>query len=668
MKESAYRHLTASEVSKLELQGCTAESWERVQVKPEFDTSRIKRVSFHGDVQLGTFQGMADFAGGLRLPSGISDTRLYNCRIGDDVFISGPIEMIANYHIGDRAVISHIDVMVYEGPTGFGNGFRVSVLNEAGGREVPIFDRLSAQLAYILALYRHRPDVISRITAMIDDYTRQLDQGYGVVSEGARISHTHLIRNVRIGPYAVIDGATSLEEGSINSCLEDPVYIGPGISARDFIVSSGSRITDSVFLDKCFVGQGVELGKQYSAENSLFFANCAGFHGEACSVFAGPFTVTHHKSTLLIAAYFSFLNAGSGSNQSNHMYKLGPIHQGIVERGSKTTSDSYLLWPSKIGPFTLVMGRHYKNSDTSDLPFSYLVESNDESILSPGVNLKSVGTIRDAQKWPKRDRRRDPDLLDVINYNLLSPFTIQKMWRGREILRNLQKTSGQKSEFYSFENTKIPRNALERGIQLYTTGIIKFLGNSIISRIEKGDCSTAEKLQETLKADTGSGKGNWIDMAGLITPQELAEKLLDRISNGQVNSIAGIEEEFRLWHSDYYEMEWTWARELVAKEFRINLDSIIPEAVIPIVETWRKAVVDLDEMLYEDARKEFRISAQTGFGTDGGEEERAKDFSEVRGEFEQNPAVIAIREHIRKKTALASKIIGRLLQNLNSPV
>lgn len=660
MKSSDYRALNASEISILEAQGCTAESWNLVKVKAGFEPSRIHRVSFQGQIELGSFTGTAEFAGGLKLPAGISDALMYNCRVGDDAYISGPGQMIANYHIGDRAVINHVDVLVYEGPTGFGNGLHLSVLNEAGGREVPIFDRLSAQIAYILALYRHRPAVIAKLTAMIDAYAASCDPGYGIIAEGARVSHTHMIRNVRIGPYTIIDGATRLEEGSINSCREDPVYIGQGVSAREFIIASGSRITDAVFLDKCFVGQGVELGKQYSAENSLFFANCAGFHGEACSVFAGPFTVTHHKSTLLIAAYFSFLNAGSGSNQSNHMYKLGPIHQGIVERGSKTTSDSYLLWPSKIGPFTLVMGRHYKNSDTSDLPFSYLVESNDESILSPGVNLKSVGTIRDAQKWPKRDRRRDPDLLDVINYNLLSPFTIQKMWRGREILRNLQKTSGKKSDFYTFENTKIPRNALERGIQLYTIGIIKFLGNSLISRIEKGACSTAEELQKTLSVSQPAGKGNWIDMAGLIAPQELAEDLLNRIESGQLSTLASVEDEFRKWHSGYYEMEWTWARILIEKEFNCNLDTIAAETVVQIVETWRKAVVDLDEMLYEDARKEFRISAQTGFGTDGGEEERLKDFGEVRGEFEQNPAVIAIREHIRKKTALAKAITDQL--------
>ena len=75
-------------------------------------------------------------------------------------------------------------------------------------------------------------------------------------------------------------------------------------------------------------------------------------NGEACAIFAGPFTVSMHKSSLLIAGMYSFLNAGSGSNQSNHMYKLGPIHQGIVERGSKTTSDSYILWPARVGAFS----------------------------------------------------------------------------------------------------------------------------------------------------------------------------------------------------------------------------------------------------------------------------------------------------------------------------
>ena len=69
-------------------------------------------------------------------------------------------------------------------------------------------------------------------------------------------------------------------------------------------------------------------------------------------------------------------------------------------------------------------------ADTSNLPFSYLIEQRNTTYLVPGVNLRSVGTIRDAQKWPKRDKRKDPNRLDYINYNLLSPYTIQKMFKG----------------------------------------------------------------------------------------------------------------------------------------------------------------------------------------------------------------------------------------------
>ena len=178
---------------------------------------------------------------------------------------------------------------------------------------------------------------------MTEKYAAEIRSVTGKIGKKAVMMNCSHIRNVMIGPSAVVDGADRLNEGSVNSCPEDPVFIGPGVIMDHFIVCSGSNITDSAIIDKCFIGQGCVLGKQYSAENSLFFANCGGFHGEACSIFAGPYTVTHHKSTLLIAGIFSFMNAGSGSNQSNHMYKLGPIHQGIVERGSKTTSDSYLL-------------------------------------------------------------------------------------------------------------------------------------------------------------------------------------------------------------------------------------------------------------------------------------------------------------------------------------
>lgn len=660
MIKSIYRELHPAEIEVLIRQGNQADSWSDVRVKEGFDPLRIHQTQFSGTIRLGVYTKQIDFPGGISKPAGIRSATIHNCTVGDETLIYGIKNYLANYDIANEVVIENVDRIYTEGKTSFGNGLGISVLNETGGREVLMYDRLSAHLAYVLALYRHRPKVIQKLNRLIEKYSQKRKSDRGFIGSGSKIYNVGFIRNLWVGEQTLIDGAKQLDEGSINSSRIDPVYIGNGVIARNFIISSGSSITDSALVDRCFIGQGVLLGQQYSAQNSLFFSNCAGMHGEACSIFAGPYTVTHHKSTLLIAGYYSFLNAGSGSNQSNHMYKLGPIHQGIVERGSKTTSDSYVLWPARIGAFTLVMGRHYKNSDTTDLPFSYLIESADESVLAPAVNLQSVGTIRDAQKWPKRDNRKEADPLDQINFNLLSPFTIQKMQKGRAILNGLRGNSGRHSDYYFYENCKIQRRALEKGIQLYTMGIHKFLGNSLISRMDLKKVENSDELFVKLESCHRYGTGEWVDLAGLFAPKTLVEDLLSRIETNHLTDLESIHQEFKQWHQDYYEMEWTWAKGLLEEEFGIPISKYNTSDVVHIIDSWRRAVVDLDEMLFLDAKKEFALSSQTGFGMDGNEAERDLDFEEVRGEFEKNPAVQAIREHIQKKTDLANYWVAKM--------
>jgi hypothetical protein len=472
--------------------------------------------------------------------------------------------------------------------------------------------------------------------------------------------NTGRIENVRIGDYAVIKGVSRLYNGTVNSNQDAPVYIGHNVIADDFIISSGSHIDSATMISRCFVGQACRLGHGYSASDSLFFSNCQGENGEACAIFAGPFTVTHHKSTLLIAGMFSFMNAGSGSNQSNHMYKLGPIHQGTLERGAKTASDSYILWPSRVGAFSLVMGRHVNHSDTSNLPFSYLIEKNNTTYLVPGVNLRSVGTIRDAQKWPKRDQRTDPNRLDFINYNLLSPFTIQKMFKGRELLMELRNVSGELSEEYAYHSAKIRSESLKKGIRFYEIAIHKFLGNSLIKRLEGIDFKSNEEIRARLVPDTSIGHGEWVDISGLIAPKSEVEALLDKIEKGTVNRLKYINEEFQRMYEHYYTYEWTWAYDKLEEFYHIHPSQMTADDVISIVNQWKEAVVSLDKMVYEDAKKEFSMAAKTGFGADGTRHEKELDFEQVRGDFEGNPFVKAVEDHIQKKSALGDELIERM--------
>ena len=436
-----YRKLTNDEIARLQAQSCLADDWERVSVAEGFTTDYVHHTRFSGEVRLGVFQGEFTLPGGIKKHASLRHVTLHNVSVGNNCCIENIQNYIANYEIGDDTFIENVDRILVDGTSTFGNGVEAAVLNETGGREVAINDKLSAHIAYIMALYRHRPVLTARLKEITDFYARKHASDRGRIGCHVTILNTGSIKNVRIGDHCRISGAGRLYNGSINSNEAAPVHIGQGVVCEDFIISSGSHVDDGAMLTRCFVGQACKLGHNYSASDSLFFSNCQGENGEACAIFAGPFTVTHHKSTLLIAGMFSFMNAGSGSNQSNHMYKLGPIHQGTLERGAKTSSDSYILWPARVGAFSLVMGRHVNHADTSNLPFSYLIEQQNTTYLAPGVNLRSVGTIRDAQKWPKRDGRTDPHRLDYINYNLLSPYTVQKMFKGRDILLSLRRAS-----------------------------------------------------------------------------------------------------------------------------------------------------------------------------------------------------------------------------------
>lgn len=654
------RNLTHEEITRLFNQGCTCSEWERIKVAQNFTTDYIQNTRFSGDIELGVFKKEFQLEGGLPKHSGLYNVTLHNCTIHDNVLIENISNYIANYEISEDCFIQNANLIVTEGHSSFGNGTPVSVLNETGGREVPIFNELSAHLAYIIALYRHYPILTEKLIQLIEQYVKKVSSDKGRISSHVYIINTGTIRNVCIGSHTVIEGASRLKNGSINSNSEAPVYIGHNVIAEDFIISSGANITDGAALVRCFIGQACHLGHLFSAHDSLFFSNCQGENGEACAVFAGPYTVTMHKSSLLIAGMFSFLNAGSGSNQSNHLYKLGPIHQGIVERGSKTTSDSYILWPAKIGAFSLIMGRHVSHPDTSELPFSYLIEQNNQTYLVPGVNLRSVGTIRDAQKWPKRDKRTDRQQLDFINFNLLSPYTIQKMLRGVEVLKTLQQISGETSEEYSYQSAHIKNGSLKKGIHYYSMAINKFLGNSLIKRLEHLDVRSDEDIRRRLQPDTPQGTGEWVDLAGLIAPHKEICRLIRQIESGEITTVEQIGTIFRQLHEEYYRLEWTWAWEVMQSWYNVSLDTITADDVTRIVSTWKEAVVSLDRMLYDDAQKEFSMTAQTGFGVDGNLKQKKIDFEQVRGAFENNPFVEAVKKHIDVKTALGNELIARI--------
>ena len=635
-----YRQLADKEIATLTVYGCSAENWKTVQVVEDFSPKFFSNVHFSGNIFLGKYDHIFELAGGVKKHSGIYNCHLHNCKIGNDVFIDKIHNYIANYEIADKAYIENVNILVTEGKSSFGNGVKVATMIESGGREIPVYDKLSAPIAYMMTFYRHNPSLIEQLLNAVSTYTKAQESDSGRIEENALIINSGSLKNVRIGAFTNINGASELENGTIVSNQSAPVTIGSGVQCTDFIIQSGTTITESAMITRCFVGQGCLIGKQFSAIDSLFFANCQGLHGEAVSIFAGPYTVTHHKATLMLTALYSFMNAGSGSNFSNHMYKLGPVHQGITERGVKTSSNSYIMWPAKIGAFSVVLGSHKGNPDISDLPFSYLIENDGEAHLLPGINLHSAGTMRDVQKWPKRDLRTDSEKIDPICFDFLSPYTISKVLNGIEILKELQTKTDEKNSFVWYQNCKIKRSSIRKGIELYELAIDLFIGKSIQKKLNGKEIKTSKDI-EILKTSSENGIDKWLDISGLLAPKSAIDDLTLKIIS-EKTSIEAIQLELKNIYSKYDEFSCNFTANLISKITGKNLQNLDIEDIENLLKKGEKAHQTFNDLILRDAKKEFNSISKIGFGIDGDENDKNSDFAATRGTFDKHPFVLEL--------------------------
>ena len=647
-EQPKYRPLRSDEIKLMEAGGTRAENWADVRVAERFRPESVVRCTFSGKIRLGAFGAAVDLPGGSA-PSGVYESHLANATVADNALVQR-VAFLSNYDVGPGACVFNCGTVSLEGESAFGNGCEIDVLNEAGGRELKIFDRLSAQLAYLTVCYRHRPKLIDALEKIVDEYIASRKLARGTISGGACVLNCTRIKNVSIGPAAVVNGALRLENGTIASKPEAPTTVGAGVVAEDFIISTGAVVDGRAIISACFVGQACKIDRQFSAEASAFFANCDGFHGEAVSVLAGPYTVSHHKSSLLIAGLYSFYNAGSGTNESNHMYKLGPLHQGILERGSKTGSFSYLLWPAAIGAFTAVIGKHYTNFDSRNLPFSYVSEERGRSVLSPAINLFTVGTKRDGEKWPTRDRRKDPDKLDLINFAVFSPLTVGRLMKGLEEVTELYNAASRKQEYVNYKGIWIKRLLCRSAKRHYTIAIQVYLGGLLADRLERG---------ADLKGGA-VGTGDWVDVLGLLAPKSEIETLCDEIESSAVRELTALEARLRAIHDSYAEYEWNWAREACkawAGKTPAEMDS---RELAEVITDRKTASIKLNNMILADAQKEFEGPSRIGFGLDGDKEISDLDFEAVRGTFEGNKFVKKLKGDSEDIAACADKLLEKL--------
>lgn len=585
------RELNVNEIAQLEERGCWAEDWSNILVDDDFSASSVLNVQFYGHVEVGNLNDSIDVEEGFRRRCGLKNAVLKDVTIGDGCLIENVKGYIAGYGIGEHCYISDAGIITSQEGCNYGQGRVISVLNEGGDGNIVICDGLTSQLAWLMINFPAVRDMVKReVTGRGEVAAR--------IGNGVRIVGVKEICNALIGDGCEVKGASKLENCTILSTDEASTFISTDTIIENTVVAAGASVTDGAKVDNCFVGESVHVGKGFSAESSVFFANSYMDNGEACAALCGPFSTSHHKSTLLIGGAFSFYNAGSGTNQSNHAYKMGPIHWGTLDRGSKTASGSHILWPAHFGAFTMVMGKVKSHPQVHKLPFSYVIADEGNTWLVPGINIKTVGTWRDVKKWPKRDVRPLSARQDIINFAFPNPYIVQNVLEGLELLKKLQAKNPKDTEVYEYHGCLIKNSCLQKGIAYYELILKLFLYECF----DTNHTETSEAVG-----------GRWYDLLGMLAPKSEIDSVVRDIENGSIATVAELQEICKQIHQSYQENEQAYANYVMQSlggNMFVDRDHWMKEA--------QEAHAQWLQMVKADAEKEYQLGDV--------EEEQLRDF------------------------------------------
>ena len=592
-----YRPLTSEEIEVLKSNDCWAEDWTSVNVAEDFKPNFMHRVMLYGEVNIGAFNKNVEVSQGFVKHAGINNATLRNVTIGDDCLIENVGNYVNNYTIGDDCYISNISTLeTTEGAT-YGEGNLVSVLNEVGEGNVILFSDLNSQLAAFMVKHFSDKELKEKIRQLIKTDIDNKMPERGQIGNNVKIVNTKEITNCIINDFCEVNGAARLSDCTLLGSAHGNVYIGTGVIAENSIIAEGASVINSVKIQDCYVGEACQLSNGFTASTSVFFANSYMSNGEACAAFCGPFTASHHKSSLLIGGMFSFYNAGSATNFSNHAYKMGPMHWGILERGSKTASGAYLLMPATLGSFSVCFGKLMHHPNTRNLPFAYLIADGDKMFLIPGRNITTVGLYRDIKKWPKRDLRAPENRKSIVNFDWLSPFSVGEILKGKKILESLREVTGDNVSQYLYHEYIIPASSLHKGIKYYDIALRIYMG-AVLKRVLKRDPAITPPATQV-------GTSDWDDLSGLLLPVSEEERIVNDLKEGNIESIQQLIERFEEIDTNYRQYQWAWTYKMICDYY--GIPEITLEDANRIHEDYIKARRSWIAEIKKDAEKEFAM-------------------------------------------------------------
>ena len=442
-----WRHLNAAEVERLVQNRNTSDSWDTILVTDEFDPVQIMNNQFFGLVRIGRLRNVVLEHHELRLPCGITDSRIAACDIGDDVAIHS-VRYLAHYIVGNRCILTNIDEMHTTNHAKFGNGILkdgepeavrvwLDVMNEASRRKIMAFEGMVSADAYLWAKYRDDPALQEQLKGMTQNQFDCRRGYYGSIGDQTIIKNCQILKDVKVGDHCYIKGANKLKNMTIQSSAQQPTQIGEGVELVNGIIGFGCHIFYGVKAVRFVLGQNSSLKYGARLINSFLGDNSTISCCEVLNNLIFPAHEQHHNNSFLIASVIlGQSNMAAGATIGSNHNSRSNDNELQAGRGFWPGLCTSIKHPCRFASFVLLSKGDYPAEMNIPLPFSLLNNNpaKDRLEIVPAFwwlhNMYALA--RNSWKFVNRDKR--PDKTQHVEFDPLAPDTVEEIITARGLL------------------------------------------------------------------------------------------------------------------------------------------------------------------------------------------------------------------------------------------
>jgi len=205
---------------------------------------------------------------------------------------------------------------------------------------------------------------------------------------------------------------------------------------------------------------------------------------------------------------------------------------------------------------------------------------------------------------------------------------------------------------------KTCRKYYELALQVFLGEGMIVLLNHIVHPFNLSD------LHQKARSIDSTGKEEWLDLAGLLTPYSQVERITKDCKSGRLDSLQALLDRIGDLYNAYRTSKATFFKAMIRERRNINLSVITAGEIEQIIEEWRTASVKLNNMILIDAEKEFDQMSHIGYGISAVPDSAQADFEAVHGEVEENGFVYALKKEIMMINEKADAIIRLISDSL----